>query len=117
MRAHNTAVSHIQQRVSHFHASKTQYRIFHGGTNSTRSLQLDRTKIIDTSMLTNILSVHLPPPPSSSTPTILVEPNTSMSALLAACLAHNILPKVIPELPGITVGGAYSGTSGDLASY
>lgn len=40
-----------------------------------------------------------------------------MDALVDACLEHNLIPPVIPEFPGITVGGAFAGTAGESSSF
>ncbi|PYI11773.1 FAD binding domain protein [Aspergillus sclerotiicarbonarius CBS 121057] len=40
-----------------------------------------------------------------------------MDALLTATLAHNLVPLVVMEFPGITAGGGFSGTSGESSSF
>ena len=40
-----------------------------------------------------------------------------MDALVAATLPHALLPLVVMEFPGITVGGGFSGTSGESSSF
>ena len=40
-----------------------------------------------------------------------------MDALVAATKAHGLAPLVVPEFPGITAGGAFSGTSGESSSF
>ncbi|KAI9888738.1 MAG: hypothetical protein M1814_006470 [Vezdaea aestivalis] len=40
-----------------------------------------------------------------------------MRSLVQATLAQHLLPLVIPEFPGITVGGAFAGTAGESSSY
>jgi FAD/FMN-containing dehydrogenase len=40
-----------------------------------------------------------------------------MDALVAATKAHGLVPLVVPEFPGITTGGAFSGTSGESSSF
>jgi FAD/FMN-containing dehydrogenase len=37
--------------------------------------------------------------------TVLVEPNVPMDKLVEATIAQGLLPKVVMELPNITVGG------------
>jgi len=48
---------------------------------------------------------------------VIAEPNVSMDRLVEATLEHNLIPKVVMEFPGITVGGGYSGTSGESSSF
>lgn len=40
-----------------------------------------------------------------------------MDALVAATLAHSLIPPVVPEFPNITVGGAFAGTAGESSSF
>lgn len=47
----------------------------------------------------------------------MVEPNVSMDRLVEATMKHGLVPPVVMEFPGITVGGGYSGTSGESSSF
>ncbi len=49
--------------------------------------------------------------------TALAEPNVPMDKLVEATLEHGLIPPVVMEFPGITVGGGYSGTSGESSSF
>ncbi|KAF7552590.1 hypothetical protein G7Z17_g4207 [Cylindrodendrum hubeiense] len=40
-----------------------------------------------------------------------------MDALVEATLKHGLIPLVVMEFPGITVGGGFSGTSGESSSF
>ena len=40
-----------------------------------------------------------------------------MDALLEETLKHDLMPLVVTEFPGITVGGAFSGTAGESSSF
>lgn len=40
-----------------------------------------------------------------------------MDVLVAAALKEGLVPPVIPEFPGITVGGAFAGTAGESSSF
>ena len=40
-----------------------------------------------------------------------------MDRLIEATLKHNLIPPVVTEFPGITVGGGYAGTSGESSSF
>ena len=63
--------------------------------------------MIDTSLLNNVLKVD------SETMTVLVEPNVPMDSLVQATLPLGLVPPVIMEFPGITVGGGFAGTAGE----
>ncbi|KAI0597576.1 hypothetical protein F4775DRAFT_249097 [Biscogniauxia sp. FL1348] len=110
MEEHNAAVSAIAERLKHFYARREPFRVYHGSTNSTRAVHKDRDKIVDTSRLNHVLSVD------RDKKTALVEPNVPMDQLVAATLAQGLVPLVVMEFPGITVGGGFSGSAGESSS-
>jgi delta24-sterol reductase len=99
METHKAAVASLASQVAHFSKSKIPFRIYHGSTLSTRQSARQRNQIIDVSSLNHVLEVN------ASDKTIVVEPNVPMDKLVEATLAHGLLPKVVMELPNITVGG------------
>lgn len=111
MDAHLTAVAAVAGRVQEFHAAKTPFRVYHGSTNSTRKSDRRRDNTVDTSLMNRILNVD------ATRKTALVEPNVPMDALVDATLRHGLVPLVVMEFPGITVGGGFSGTSGESSSF
>ena len=111
MDAHDRAVATIAANIRKFHARKEAFRIYHGSTNSTRKSQYEVDKMIDTSRLNNVLKVD------TKTKTALCEPNVPMDLLLEASLQHGLLPPVVMEFPGITVGGGFAGTAGESSSF
>ena len=111
MEAHAATVESIARRARRLYNSQTPFRIYHGSTNSTRSSQRRPDNIVDTSKLNHVLHVD------SVKKTVLVEPNVPMDALLSATLEHGLVPLVVMEFPGITVGGGFSGTSGESSSF
>ncbi|EXJ89955.1 hypothetical protein A1O3_03022 [Capronia epimyces CBS 606.96] len=108
---HGAAVSQLSEQIADFHKQRIPFRIYHGNTNSTRPSVRTRSATVDTSSLNNIISL------SVSKQICLVEPNVPMDALVAATLPHGLLPPVVPEFPGITVGGGYAGTAGESSSF
>jgi Delta24-sterol reductase len=108
---HDAAVSRISREVANFHARKVPFRIFHGNTNSTRLSERTRSATVDISRLSHVISV------STSKQTCLVEPNVPMDKLVEATLRHGLIPPVVPEFPGITVGGGFAGTAGESSSF
>ena len=106
---HANVVEKISRDVRQFHEQKKPFRIFHGGTNSTRQPSYKRDSIIDTSRLTDILEI--------SEGSALAEPNVSMGKLLAATLDRGQIPLIVPELPGITVGGAFAGIAAESSCF
>ncbi|KAK4156868.1 Delta(24)-sterol reductase [Chaetomidium leptoderma] len=111
MEAHETAVAAVSARIQQFHAVKTPFRVYHGSTNSTRKSQRRQDNTVDTSSLDRVLNVD------TAKKTALVEPNVAMDALVDATLPHGLVPLVVMEFPGITVGGGFSGTSGESSSF
>jgi delta24-sterol reductase len=111
MNAHETAVATIAAHVRQFYDRKEPFRIYHGSTNSTRQSRVQRDKMIDTSSLSHILKVDV------ERMTVLVEPNVPMDCLVESTLQHGLIPPVVMEFPGITVGGGFAGTSGESSSY
>lgn len=106
---HNKTVKEISSSVRTFHDRGEKFRINHGSTNSTRNK--DKRNLVDTSSLSNVLHVDV------QRKTCLVEPNVPMDRLVEATLKHGLVPPVVMEFPGITVGGGYSGTSGESSSF
>ena len=111
MNDHKGDVSAIARRVQHFYDTKESFWIYHGSTNSTRPIAFERSRMVDTSKLTRIISVN------QEKATIVVEPNVPMDDLVSETLRHGLVPPVVPEFPGITVGGAFAGTAGESSSY
>ena len=108
---HRNDIDKLSKKVGEFYAAKTPFRIFHGTTNSTRILSFKRSEMLDVSQLNRVLSID------SATQTAVVEPNVSMDQLLTATLRYGLLPPVIPEFPGITVGGGIQGGAGESSSF
>ena len=99
MDKHKEAVAVIATDVRRFYERGEPYRIYHGSTNSTRKSSYQRDRIIDTSSLVNVLHI------SRESQTALVEPNVSMDCLVQSTMEHGLVPLVVMEFPGITVGG------------
>ena len=99
MEEHKTTVAALASQVKDFSANKTPFRIYHGSTLSTRQSPRQRNQIVDVSSLNHVLKFN------KSDRTVFVEPNVPMDQLVDATLAEGLLPKVVMELPNITVGG------------
>lgn len=112
LQAHDDAVVTVSSRVRQFYENKQPFHNYHGSTNSTRKSQRGRDNIVDTSSLSNVLNIDV------EQKTALVEPNVSMDAPVAATFGEfGLVPLVVMEFPGITVGGGFSGTSGESSSF
>ncbi|KAK7545969.1 hypothetical protein IWX46DRAFT_657886 [Phyllosticta citricarpa] len=111
MEQHQEAVKRVAERVKSFHERQVPFRVYHGSTNSTRHVGYDAEKVVDTSALSHVISID------STACTAIVEPNVPMDKLVAATLAQGFVPQVVPEFPGITVGGSFSGTAAESSSF
>ncbi|CZS90866.1 related to 24-dehydrocholesterol reductase precursor [Rhynchosporium agropyri] len=109
MDQHKQRVEKISSRVRDYHSRGEKFRIFHGSTNSTRPGI--KKNLVDTSTLSHVLHVDV------EKKACLVEPNVSMDRLVEETLKYGLVPPVVMEFPGITVGGGYSGTSGESSSF
>ncbi|SLM34619.1 fad-binding protein [Lasallia pustulata] len=67
--------------------------------------------MIDVSGLSHVLEVD------AESKTVLVEPNVPMDQLVEATLKYGLIPPVVMEFPGITVGGGFAGTGGESSSF
>jgi hypothetical protein len=107
--SHDAAVNQIAAAVRAFFARREPFRVFHGSTNSTRPAH--DARVVDISALNNVLGVD------AASKTAVVEPNVPMDKLVQATLAHGMVPPVVMEFPGITVGGGFAGSAGESSSF
>ncbi|CZT18431.1 related to 24-dehydrocholesterol reductase precursor [Ramularia collo-cygni] len=108
---HDQAVLEISKKVEEFHAAKTPFRIYHGSTSSTRVSPYRHNNIVNISRLNHVLGVD------TTHRVVYAEPNVPMDLLVDSTLKYDLLPPVVMEFPGITVGGGFSGTSGESSSF
>jgi Delta24-sterol reductase len=111
MEQHASRVAEIAQQVRGFYENKTPFRIYHGSTNSTRPTIRNKSTSVDVSGLTNVVEID------TSSKLAIVEPNVPMDSLVATTLKYDLVPPVIPEFPGITIGGGFAGTAGESSSF
>jgi hypothetical protein len=111
MLKHCEELHKIKRNIKEYYKKGEKFRIYHGSTNSTRPTAAKCGNMIDTSRLNNIIRVD------TESMIVVVEPNVPMDALLEETLKHDLMPLVVTEFPGITVGGAFSGTAGESSSF
>lgn len=111
MHRHRKDVAAIAAQVKELYQRQEPFRINHGSTNSTRQSVFERKRTIDISHLKYVLDVNV------KSRTALVEPNVPMDRLAETTLKYGLIPPVVMEFPGITVGGGYAGTSGESSSF
>ncbi|KXH25609.1 FAD binding domain-containing protein [Colletotrichum nymphaeae SA-01] len=108
---HRRRVSIIAAKARRFARDGIKYRVYHKTTNSTRPSTRQADEIIDISGLDHVITVD------HRRRRAAVEPNVTMGSLVTATLKHGLIPAVVPEFPGITVGGAFSGTALESSSF
>jgi delta24-sterol reductase len=110
-KTHSQLVARVAQQVAGYYARKQPFHVYHGSTNSTRILSFKRSEMVDVSQLNRVLSVD------TASATAVVEPNVPMDKLVRATLRHGLVPEVVMEFPGITVGGGVQGGAGESSSF
>ncbi|KAK1675019.1 hypothetical protein BDP55DRAFT_694379 [Colletotrichum godetiae] len=96
---HRQRVNIIAAKARRLAQDGIKYRIYHKTTNSTRSSTRKPEAIINISGLDHIISIDKRRRRAG------VEPN------------HGLIPTVVPEFTGITVGGAFSDTALESSSF
>lgn len=83
-----------------------------GYSNTTRSKQYKTdTPALACGPMNQILSLDL------EKRNIRVQPRVTMEELVKATLPHGLIPAIVPEFKGITVGGALMGAAAESASH
>jgi hypothetical protein len=108
---HTRLVADLAAQIVGFYERRQPFHIYHGSTNSTRILTFKRSEAVDASQLDRVLKID------RESRTALVEPNVPMDKLVAITLKHGLLPPVVMEFPGITVGGGVQGGAGESSSF
>ena len=111
MEQHSADLKNIQEQMKSFFARKQKVKIYHGSTNSTRAQRFEKDKFVDVSGLDRVLEINV------GERFALVEPNVSMDKLVDATLKCHLVPPVVMEFPGITVGGGIQGGAGESSSF
>ncbi len=110
-RGHAARVERIADRVRTLREAGETPRIVHGSTNSTRPQAERDDREVDIGDLDHVLDID------RDAMTVTVEPNVPMDALVAETLEHGLVPPVVMEFPGITVGGGIQGGAGESSSF
>ncbi len=111
IKQHNLDVRKIQMQMENFYALRRKVKIYHGSTNSTRTQNFKKDEYVDVSQFDRIIEIN------TNEHYILVEPNVPMDKLVTNTLQHKLVPPVVMEFPGITVGGGIQGGAGESSSF
>ncbi|MBI3557005.1 MAG: FAD-binding oxidoreductase [Deltaproteobacteria bacterium] len=111
---HDKKVSEIAAAVREHVAEKRPVQIQKGGVSHFVPVPGDmrrKSMPIDISGLSNILEIDV------KNQRCIAEPGVTFAQLAKATLEKGLIPMVVPELEGITVGGAVAGCSVESMSY
>jgi FAD/FMN-containing dehydrogenase len=111
---HRSKVEAIAADVRARVADQQPLHIFKGGVHHFVPLPGDKRfqgKPVDISGLNRVLEIDV------NARTCVAEPGVTFAELVRETLAHGLVPTVVPELEGITVGGAVAGCSVESMSY
>ena len=108
---HQQKIQCVADRIRYLNSKGILIRVYHGSTNSTRTLRFRQDEIVDISDLNCVLQID------TLNRTAVVEPNVPMDKLVAETMKYGLVPAVVPEFPGITIGGAIAGGSGESSSF
>ena len=104
---HYQDVIDVQKQVRWFYSQKKKFKIYHGTNHDSRADQFKKDSIVDLSKFSRIITVN------TSEKYVLVEPNVSLGKLVQETMKYGFVPRVVPELSGITIGGAVQGGGGE----
>ena len=111
---HDAKVEAVCAQVRAASASGQPVHIQKGGVHHFVPLPGDRRfagNAVDVSALDEVLEVD------AGARTCTAEPGATFAEVVRRTLAHGLLPKVVPELEGITLGGAVAGCSVESMSF
>jgi len=111
---HARRVAAIAAQLGELAAAGAPVHIAKGGVHHVVPLPGDprfKSRPVDVSKLRNILAIDV------AGRVAVAEPGVTFAELVAATLPHGLVPTVVPELEGITLGGAVAGCSVESMSY
>jgi FAD/FMN-containing dehydrogenase len=111
---HDARVRAVAERVREVARRGETAHIAKGGVHHVVPLPGDRrfsTPRIDVSSLRHILSIDV------EARRCTAEPGVTFAEIVDATLPHGLIPTVVPELEGITLGGAVAGCSIESMSF
>ncbi len=111
MAQHQQKLKQVVERIRFLSSNQEKAYVYHGSTNTTRALKFKKNHVVDLSDFGNILDIDV------QSQTVICEPNVPMDRLVEATLKYGLVPPVVMEFPGITVGGGISGGAGESSSF
>ena len=111
MNEHDMIVENIAGTIASAFKCEKRLQFKKNSTNTIRPPNSFGNDCIDLRILNRILSID------GESNSVDVEPAVPMDALVRFCLKYGYVPPVVPEFPGITVGGAIQGGALESSSF
>jgi len=113
LETHNAQIQDISKQIATYFAGSRvkRLRFDHGSTLQLKRRENEDYFPVDISQLNDIIEIN------EYEQYAIVEPNVPLDRLIAKTLQVGLVPPVVPELPGITCGGAVIGGAGESTSY
>jgi FAD/FMN-containing dehydrogenase len=112
---HERRVTDVVRQVQELAAARARAHVDKGGVHHVVPLAAGDGRFagrrVDVSALHHVLAVD------AARRLCVAEPGVTFRALVDATLPHGLVPAIVPELEGITVGGAVAGCSVESASF
>ena len=111
---HVDKVHKLQEEIQCLNAQSQPINLHYqkGHSNTTRSKAYNNIgHALDCSALNQVIELNI------EKRRIVVEPRVTMKELVNATLPHGLMPPIIPEFKGITVGGALMGAAAESMSH
>jgi delta24-sterol reductase len=111
MEQHTKRVKKIAAGIRQAAKAQRPIKVDHGGSNSTRLPDFTGRYVVDMQAFSNILEIN------EKEQYVLVEPSIQLDDLVRATLRYNLVPPVVMEFPGISVGGGVQGGAAESSSF
>jgi delta24-sterol reductase len=111
MDQHAIRVAKIAEDVRQASKGHRSIKVNHGASNSTRVPNFTDHYVLEMRNFSHIVEIN------EKELYVLVEPSVQLDELVRATLRHNLVPPVIMEFPGISIGGGIQGGSAESSSF
>src|SRR5690348_11251281 len=110
---HHEQTKQIASQLVQFYSGNREkkLRFDHGSTLQLKNHTEAEYFSVDISSLNDIIEIN------TEQKFVSVEPSVPLDQLISQTLKYGLVPAVVPELPGITCGGAVIGGAGESSSY
>jgi len=111
MEQHAKRVAKIAEDVRKAAKEQRSIKVNHGASNSTRIPDFADRYVLEMRDFSHIVEIN------KKELYVLVEPSIQLDELVRATLHHNLVPPVVMEFPGISIGGGIQGGSAESSSF